>query len=185
MAKSGPGSALKFAQIMKIVHFLREHGVPCRGDEGFRSIAKKVCEWTGFPIVTSKGKIREVFREFLIRPEVHKFKAPTYANIVEIAGIKRAARSQKKVKRSAASKTNFYFSPEWRRVRYEALKRSRGVCELCGAAPSLGKPLHVDHIKPRSKYPDLEFDITNLQILCDDCNLGKGNTDEIDWRRAG
>jgi 5-methylcytosine-specific restriction endonuclease McrA len=54
---------------------------------------------------------------------------------------------------------------------------------LCGTAPTPGKPLHVDHIKPRSKYPELEYEISNLQILCDDCNLGKGNRDEIDWRR--
>ena len=74
-------------------------------------------------------------------------------------------------------------SEEWRTVRYVALRRSRGVCELCGAGPSTGKPLHVDHIKPRSKYPEFELDEDNLQVLCYDCNLGKSNTDEIDWRR--
>lgn len=42
--------------------------------------------------------------------------------------------------------------------------------------------MHVDHIKPRSKYPELELEFTNLQILCADCNLGKRNHDSIDWR---
>jgi len=79
--------------------------------------------------------------------------------------------------------SDFYWSDAWRRLRYQALRASNGECELCHMLPSRGKPLHVDHIKPRSKYPELELDPKNLQVLCYDCNLGKGNTDEIDWRR--
>ena len=66
----------------------------------------------------------------------------------------------------------------WRLVRYEALKRSNGACECCGAT----SPLHVDHIKPKSLFPDLEFVLDNLQVLCADCNIGKGNWDETNWR---
>jgi len=80
---------------------------------------------------------------------------------------------------------DFYRSEQWRKLRYAALRNSKGVCELCGAAPSQGKPLHVDHIKPRSRYPEYALDPKNLQVLCDDCNLGKGNSDTIDWRRNG
>ncbi len=83
----------------------------------------------------------------------------------------------------ATPSVDFYWSPEWRRVRYVALRASRGVCELCGTGPAPGAPLHVDHIKPRSRFPELELDVTNLQVLCADCNLGKSNIDEIDWRR--
>lgn len=78
---------------------------------------------------------------------------------------------------------NFYSSDAWRVVRYQALRRSRGVCECCGAGPAPGRPLHVDHIRPRSRWPNLALDLLNLQVLCADCNLGKGNTDEIDWRQ--
>lgn len=42
--------------------------------------------------------------------------------------------------------------------------------------------IHVDHIKPRSIFPSLELDISNLQILCEACNLGKGAWDQTDWR---
>lgn len=45
-----------------------------------------------------------------------------------------------------------------------------------------GIELHVDHIKPISRAPDLALNINNLQILCKDCNLGKGNRDKKDWR---
>ena len=54
---------------------------------------------------------------------------------------------------------------------------------MCGRSPKVhGIILHVDHIKPRSKYPELELDITNLQILCEDDNLGKSNRYETDYR---
>ncbi|WP_106598587.1 HNH endonuclease [Dyadobacter jiangsuensis] len=51
----------------------------------------------------------------------------------------------------------------------------------CGLTPPRAK-MHVDHIKPRSKFPRLELDINNLQILCQYCNIGKSNLYEDDWR---
>lgn len=161
---------------MKIVHFLRSKGVACKGDEGFVSIAEKMRYWEKKPQVSGRVAIRMAFREFLGRPDVEAFSMP--------AGTPKREKVSK-ISDAYAKRQAFYLSKDWRYVRYEALKRSRGVCELCGTAPTPGKPLHVDHIKPRSKYPELEFEISNLQILCDDCNLGKGNRDEIDWRRAG
>jgi len=82
----------------------------------------------------------------------------------------------------AGKAEDFYRSDAWRVVRYKALTAHGGVCQCCGARASLGRPLHVDHIKPRSLYPDLQLEISNLQVLCDDCNLGKGARDQTDWR---
>jgi len=76
----------------------------------------------------------------------------------------------------------FYESREWLTARYQALKKSNGCCACCLNRPKPGNPLQVDHIKPRSKFPELELVIDNLQVLCRNCNLGKGNTDNIDWR---
>ncbi len=70
----------------------------------------------------------------------------------------------------------------WRRIRYAALKQANGRCECCGASPKTGARLNVDHIKPRKLRPDLALDPYNLQVLCDDCNAGKGNRDQSDWR---
>lgn len=76
----------------------------------------------------------------------------------------------------------FYSSREWRALRVKALLKNGRKCCLCGASPKTGIVLHVDHIKPRSLYPELELDLENLQILCEDCNLGKSNKYEDDWR---
>lgn len=76
----------------------------------------------------------------------------------------------------------FYSSPEWRKLRYQALKMYGGRCAACGVTANHGFVMHVDHIKPRSKFPHLALDITNLQVLCEDCNKAKSNTDDIKWR---
>jgi|LakMenEpi03Aug12_release.lakeMendotaPanAssembly.Ray.scaffolds.fasta_scaffold03608_11 5-methylcytosine-specific restriction endonuclease McrA len=78
--------------------------------------------------------------------------------------------------------SKFYDTQEWQILRYKAYKLYGKTCHCCGATNT---ELHVDHIKPRSKYPHLELDLNNLQILCRECNLGKGNTDSIDWRTSG
>lgn len=71
---------------------------------------------------------------------------------------------------------------EWRRLRMEAIKKHGRACQCCGALPSPGKPINVDHIKPRRLYPELALSLDNLQVLCHECNHGKGNWDMTDWR---
>jgi hypothetical protein len=93
--------------------------------------------------------------------------------------LKRVFKGPKKKKRRG----DFYRSPEWLRARYEALKKYGRQCAVCGATPGGAVKMHVDHIKPRSRFPHLELSIDNLQVLCAACNLGKGNSDEIDWRK--
>ena len=77
----------------------------------------------------------------------------------------------------------FLESYEWRKVRMLVLKRDGARCCCCGATPADGRVMHVDHIKPRKKFPQLALDTNNLQVLCDVCNHGKGNWDDTDWRR--
>lgn len=83
----------------------------------------------------------------------------------------------------ATPSVDFYKSRGWQIIRFEALRLSNGACALCGrSSRDHGIVLHVDHIKPRSLRPDLELDLSNLQALCEDCNMGKGNRDDTDWR---
>lgn len=94
-------------------------------------------------------------------------------------------RRQQEKERAQAKRTSetFYNSREWRALRYQALKKYGGACNACGrSAAEHGVVIHVDHIKPRSKYPHLALRLDNLQVLCHECNLAKGNRDEIKWR---
>lgn len=76
----------------------------------------------------------------------------------------------------------FYASREWQALRYEALKINGGSCQLCGRSRKDGVILHVDHIFPRWTHPNLSLVLSNLQVLCADCNLGKGAKHSDDWR---
>jgi 5-methylcytosine-specific restriction endonuclease McrA len=81
-------------------------------------------------------------------------------------------------------KDEFYRSWEWRTVRMVILKKHGHRCQSCGAKPSAGNDvvLTVDHIKPISKHWEIRLDPSNLQVLCDECNMGKGAWDETDYR---
>ena len=90
-------------------------------------------------------------------------------------------------KKEKKSKVNnfpkgFLQSDAWYSLRYQALKKYGRRCMCCGATPDDGAKIHVDHIKPRSKFPDLALEIENLQILCKACNFGKSNVDISDFR---
>lgn len=76
----------------------------------------------------------------------------------------------------------FYNSPEWRTLRYQALARHGATCQCCGRSRKDGTVLHVDHVKPISRFPELRLSLQNLQVLCEDCNMGKGGWDQTDWR---
>lgn len=73
----------------------------------------------------------------------------------------------------------FYKLSRWRKLRHKAFKIYGKKCHCC---ERLDEHPHVDHIKPRSKFPELALDITNLQILCRECNSSKGNHVFIDYR---
>lgn len=79
------------------------------------------------------------------------------------------------------SEAAFYSSPAWLALRYQALKAQNRSCSCCGDVGNADNPLQVDHIKPRSTHPDLALSLSNLQVLCRRCNLGKGNKDTIRW----
>ena len=80
---------------------------------------------------------------------------------------------------------SFYRSYKWRRLRVDTLETNRQrygmlACECCG---KMGDgAVHVDHIYPRSTHPELALDPANLQVLCEDCNVGKGTAYTTTWR---
>jgi 5-methylcytosine-specific restriction endonuclease McrA len=96
---------------------------------------------------------------------------------------------KKAARREAISKLDnrdFYLSDEWRALRVRVLEKYDCKCMMCGRSPKAhGIVIHVDHIKPRSKYPELSLTFENLQLLCEDCNIGKCNKYSTDWRPDG
>lgn len=83
---------------------------------------------------------------------------------------------------AAVLSDDFLQSYEWRRLRYKVLLQRGRRCECCGRTPNDGIQCHVDHIRPRKRFPQLALEESNLQILCHECNHGKGNWDQTDWR---
>jgi 5-methylcytosine-specific restriction endonuclease McrA len=73
----------------------------------------------------------------------------------------------------------FYTSPEWRILRESFLRTCKKnnenyVCDYC-QEPIAPYDLSVDHFKPRSKFPDLALEITNLRVAHRRCNSSKGS----------
>ena len=72
-------------------------------------------------------------------------------------------------------------SKRWSLLRRVVLKRDDYQCLKCGSKET---PLHVDHIKPRSRYAHLIWEPDNLQTLCRACNKAKF-IGETDYRKHG
>lgn len=96
---------------------------------------------------------------------------------------KKRRNKAKRVRVTKGSNDAFYTSKEWRELRIRVLEKYECKCMMCGRSPKAHKVIiHCDHIKPRSRYPQLSLTFDNLQLLCEDCNLGKSNKYETDWR---
>ncbi|MGO9846049.1 MAG: HNH endonuclease [Methylocella sp.] len=101
-----------------------------------------------------------------------------------LASIERAEQQRAARRKQSDKYKNFYNSRAWRAARYWYLKtQPRPLrCACCGAT-SQDVRLAVDHIVPIKRDWSRRLDQTNFQILCaTDCNMGKGSSDETDWR---
>ncbi len=75
---------------------------------------------------------------------------------------------------------SFGTSENWRYLREMTFKIQGKKCLKCGQeTPSM----HVDHIRPKSTHPHLEYMIDNLQVLCPECNKKKSFTQIEDHRK--
>lgn len=68
-------------------------------------------------------------------------------------------------------------SPEHQQWKKAALKRAGGKCEVCGVRRGevclccgTKVALHVHHIRPFAKYPELRFDPNNAEVVCPKCH---------------
>lgn len=115
---------------------------------------------------------------------------PAKATSAGLSKKERKRLKQRKRKFGNKTKDKFLLSYEWAVVRQEALRLNKdrwgiGRCEACGRGTADGVNLHVDHIKNRRQHPGLALDQSNLQVLCSQCNWGKSNRHDTDWRHDG
>lgn len=77
----------------------------------------------------------------------------------------------------------FLSTMEWRRKRKEIKIRDNGICLRCYFKFNKinTRDLQCHHIKPRSIYPELELDDSNLITLCKSCNTQIGTAEELDF----
>lgn len=118
------------------------------------------------------------FQGFPTKQEAKDFVREKLATVAPSPVIDKTPRKAPKFVQTDAFLSSF----EWRRVRMLALKKYGPRCQCCGATPKDGAVMNVDHIKPRKLWPSLALDVENLQVLCHECNHGKGNWDMTDWR---
>lgn len=67
---------------------------------------------------------------------------------------------------------------DWQHVREVVYLRDGGRCMKCGKRLNKHN-FHVDHIIPIAKGGD-EWELSNLELSCQECNLKKGTQEEID-----
>lgn len=178
---------IKHSQIrLAVISRFRKHGFKFSGNISRRHLATLINQVFGWGDVVkrSKGfnaKSKNILKRFYLEnPDF----PDDLTDFIDFE-IEKPAKSRKKKKLEFCQTDDFLSSFEWRRVRMEALKSNDGRCECCGRGKHDGIVLHVDHIKPRKKHPELALEVSNLQVLCNECNHGKGNWDETDWRKRG
>lgn len=80
---------------------------------------------------------------------------------------------------------DLYHTYRWTRLS-RAFRQSHPLCAECARNGRLKAAEVVDHIVPFPVCRDF-FDESNLQSLCSDCNIAKGNRDKAviaEWRRT-
>lgn len=55
------------------------------------------------------------------------------------------------------------------------VRQQNNACNHCGAEVSVGCGSEIDHKKPVAFYPELAFELENLQVLCKECHEDKSS----------
>lgn len=74
----------------------------------------------------------------------------------------------KKPKAAKKPKREYYTAKEWATTRTVVFARDGRICHMCGNVAT-----HIDHLLPKSKYPELALNLDNLKPACKDCNFTK------------
>ena len=147
-----------------------------------KSLAPRLEALAGLDNVDQKGQLRITKALIALKPKLGSDWNPELTIDLISLPRKKPSRQQqttKKIDNADHKVQRFYESYDWRRLRYAIIQKYGRECMCCGAK---NVQIHVDHIKPLRKNWDLRLDPDNLQVLCFECNHGKGNWDETDFR---
>lgn len=90
-------------------------------------------------------------------------------------GAREKYKKQTEQKQQGVLNNNWKGGLSWPFLKRCALDRDNYTCQSCGHnEPEI---MEVDHIKPKSKFPELKLDINNLITLCPNCHRRKTNRD--------
>ena len=106
-----------------------------------------------------------------ISSRIQKVETDKWRPIVDARLEELARQRQTKIEEASA----FYESSEWRLLRQKVINQQGRICQECNCHIVGDYDLTVDHINPRSKFPDQSLDATNLRVLCRSCNAKKGD----------
>lgn len=160
----------------------------CKDVQTLRKLGFCTCRFSTavFSVTNANGSVTYETRYFYAgKSHTHSNAVDKYNRLIKGHGyVLKSKLHENKKPQSRKTIADFYNSREWRELRFDVLKQMREehgkvFCQLCFAENT---QMHVDHIKPRSKYPELELDKSNLQVLCASCNFGKSNRDDTDFR---
>lgn len=168
-----------------VVNFLKNKGEIHPHYKKNRVIIELAAKHLGIPINNTKKKIRENLK--FVANEIFLMENNPNFDTQKIAEVKasRILTQNYKVdnfKPSEDEIRKFYKTKQWQRLSYQIKLRYGRRCQCCGATPEDGARIITDHIEPIRKNWARRLDESNLQILCDDCNLGKASYDTTDFR---
>ena len=137
--------------------------------------------------VNGKGATRELLLSWGVLwppPKGWKKKLLRIADEASAPPPQRLRDEAPKTRKTRGAAKNFYQTAAWKRARFAAFEHYGRRCMCCGWHPDMGGTnyLVVDHIASRRLRPDLELERSNLQVLCNECNLGKGSYSRTDFR---
>ena len=117
--------------------------------------------WIGLLVLATIGTLAMLHTMEILECK----RAPTVA-----ARLEELARERQASIEAAAA---FYASSEWVLLRKQVIEQEGRVCQECGCRIVDDHDLTVDHVLPRSKFPALALERSNLQVLCRSCNAIK------------
>jgi 5-methylcytosine-specific restriction endonuclease McrA len=117
---------------------------------------------------SSQEEIRKAREEWATTPESTKAqirKEMLLAEKLEVTLAKAKSLEKKKIRKP---KRIYYTKEEWAATRTKVFDRDGHICYVCN-----GPGHQVDHLLPKSKYPELALTLDNLKPICWPCNRAK------------